>query len=52
MELLGADGGDGLREFIADIGSHQTHPLLEGWLSKLDSCEPTSRDLEILVAPR
>ncbi len=38
MELLGIDGGDGLREFIADIGSHQTHPLLEGWLSKLDAC--------------
>ena len=38
MELLGVDGGDGLREFLADIGSHQTHPLLEGWLSKLESC--------------
>jgi amidase len=38
MELLGIDGGNGLREFLADIGSHQTHPLLEGWLSKLDSC--------------
>jgi amidase len=38
MELLGIDGGDGLREFLADIGSHQTHPLLEGWLSKLESC--------------
>ncbi len=38
MELLGIDGGDGLREFIADIGSHETHPLLEGWLSKLNTC--------------
>jgi amidase len=38
MELLGIDGGDGLREFAASIGSHRTHPLLEGWLSKLESC--------------
>ena len=38
MELLGIDGGDGLRDFLVDIGSHRTHPLLEGWLSKLESC--------------
>lgn len=38
MEMLGADGGDGLRDFLKDIGSHETHPLLEGWLSKLESC--------------
>lgn len=37
MELLGIDGGDGLRAFAKSIGSHQTHPLLEGWLSKLAS---------------
>jgi len=36
MKLLGADGGDGLREFAESIGSHQTHPLLEGWLAKLE----------------
>ncbi len=36
MKLLGADGGDGLRGFLTSIGSHQTHPLLEGWLRKLD----------------
>jgi amidase len=35
MKFLGADGGDGLRQFLADIGSHRTHPLLEGWLEKL-----------------
>jgi amidase len=35
MELLGIDGGDGLRGFIASIGGHPTHPLLEGWLGKL-----------------
>ncbi len=38
MEMLGADGGDGLREFLRDIGSNQTHPLLEGWLGKLERC--------------
>lgn len=38
MELLGVDGGDGLREFLSDIGSDRTHPLLEGWLSKLEDC--------------
>jgi amidase len=37
MELLGIDGGDGLRGFAQSIGSHHTHPLLEGWLSKLES---------------
>jgi amidase len=36
MKLLGADGGDGLRRFAADIGSGRTHPLLDGWLAKLD----------------
>jgi amidase len=36
MKLLGADGGDGLRGFIRDIGSDRTHPLLEGWLTKLE----------------
>jgi amidase len=38
MQLLGIDGGDGLRAFIKSIGSHRTHPLLEGWLSKLNPC--------------
>lgn len=38
MEMLGADGGDGLREFLRDIGSNRTHPLIEGWLSKLERC--------------
>ena len=38
MELLGIDGGDGLRAFVHSIGSHQTHPLLEGWLAKLKPC--------------
>jgi amidase len=38
MEMLGPDGADGLRDFLKDIGSRQTHPLLEGWLSKLEPC--------------
>jgi hypothetical protein len=36
MKILGADGGDGLREFCKSIGSTQTHPLLDGWLAKLE----------------
>ncbi|HEY4086753.1 MAG TPA: amidase [Bryobacteraceae bacterium] len=42
MEMLGADGADGLRDFLKDIGSRETHFLLEGWLSKL---EPYRTDL-------
>jgi amidase len=37
MKLIGADGGDGLRAFAKAIGSTQTHPLLEGWLAKLEA---------------
>ena len=36
MKLIGPDGGDGLREFAKAIGSDRTHPLLEGWLRKLE----------------
>ena len=36
MKFLGPDGGDGLRDFLTSIGSHQTHPLLQGWLAKLE----------------
>jgi amidase len=36
MQLLGADGGDGLREFLRSIGSGRTHPLLDAWLAKLE----------------
>lgn len=36
MKFLGADGGDGVREFLQSIGSDRTHPLLEGWLAKLE----------------
>lgn len=36
MKLLGADGGDGLREYLRGVGSTQVHPLLTGWLDKLE----------------
>jgi amidase len=37
MKLLGADGGDSLREYLAAIGSCRVHPLLTGWLDKLEA---------------
>jgi amidase len=37
MKLLGADGGDPLRAYLADIGSATLHPLLTGWLEKLEA---------------
>src|ERR1039458_888678 len=36
MKLLGADGGDGVREYLQGLGSTQVHPLLTGWLDKLE----------------
>ncbi len=41
MRMLGPDGGDGLRAFLTDIGSTRTHPLLEGWLAKLEPYRTT-----------
>ncbi|MCX6632815.1 MAG: amidase [Candidatus Solibacter sp.] len=37
MKLLGADGGDGLREYLQTLGSTQVHPLLTAWLDKLEA---------------
>ncbi len=37
MKLLGADGGDGLRAYLAEIGSATVHPLLTSWLDKLEA---------------
>ena len=37
MQLLGADAGDGLREYLREIGSTEVHPLLTGWLDKLEA---------------
>jgi amidase len=36
MKWIGPDGGDALRRFLLSIGSFKTHPLLEGWLEKLE----------------
>ncbi|MCU1232940.1 MAG: Amidase [Candidatus Solibacter sp.] len=42
MKLLGPDGGDALRQYLRDVGSTEVHPLLTGWLDKL---EPYRTDL-------
>jgi amidase len=42
MKLLGPDGGDSVRQYLADLGSARVHPLLTGWLDKL---EPYRTDL-------
>jgi len=36
MKLIGPDGGDGLRSYLREIGSTSVHPLLTGWLDKLE----------------
>ena len=41
MMLIGPDGGDGLRQFLRDVGSTQTHPLLDQWLAKLEPYRTT-----------
>jgi amidase len=41
MRMIGPDGGDGLRTFLAAIGSTRTHPLLDGWLAKLEPYRTT-----------
>ena len=35
MMFLGADGGDGLWQYLDGLGSTTVHPLLSGWLEKL-----------------
>ncbi len=37
MKMIGPDGGDGLRTYLRSIGSTATHPLLNGWLEKLEA---------------
>jgi len=37
MRMIGPDGGDGLRAYLKTIGSVRTHPLLDGWLAKLEA---------------
>ena len=43
MKMIGPDGGEGLRSYLSDIGSTAIHPLLEGWLKKL---EPYRTDVQ------
>jgi amidase len=42
MKLLGSDGGDSLRQYLAGLGSARLDPLLTGWLDKL---QPYRTDL-------
>jgi amidase len=42
MKLIGPDGGDGLRDYLRELGSSEVHPLLTAWLDKL---EPYRTDL-------
>jgi len=37
MRLIGPDGGDSLRDYLRDLGSGDVHPLLTGWLDKLEA---------------
>jgi amidase len=37
MKLLGPDGGDGLRQYLCELGSTEVHPLLRAWLDKLEA---------------
>jgi amidase len=46
MKFIGPDGGDGLRAYLRDLGSTDVHPLLTGWLDKL---EPYRTDLDGLA---
>ena len=41
MRMIGPDGGDALRAYLAAIGSTRTHPLLDGWLRKLEPYRTT-----------
>jgi amidase len=42
MKLIGPDGGDSLRQYLAGLGSARLDPLLTGWLDKL---QPYRTDL-------
>ena len=41
MKLIGPDGGDALRVALKDLGSERIHPLLTGWLDKLEPYRTT-----------
>lgn len=35
LALLGADGADGIDEYLKDVGSNETHPLLNGFVDHM-----------------
>jgi amidase len=41
MGMIGPDGGDSLRAYLAGVGTTRTHPLLDGWLRKLEPYRTT-----------
>jgi amidase len=55
MKLLGPDGGDSLRQCLADLGSTRLHPLLTGWLDKLERYRAEMfaflRRYDVILAP-
>jgi amidase len=36
MKFLGPDGADGFWQYLKELGSTEIHPLLRGWLEKLE----------------
>jgi amidase len=46
MKLLGAGGGDGLWQYLDTLGSQTVHPLLRGWLEKLERYRTTVLGLQ------
>lgn len=44
MGLLGADGGDGIAEYLRANGTPEPHPLLAAWLDRLRPLRPQSQD--------
>ncbi len=46
MKLLGADGGDGLWQYLELLGSTAVHPLLRAWVEKLEAYRTTVAGLQ------
>lgn len=43
--LLGADGVDGIDEYLRSVGSMRVHPLLTGWLDRMRPLRATASQL-------
>jgi amidase len=50
MRLLGADGGDGIDDYLRGAGSTEFHPLLTAWLDRLRPLRASSSELGSLWA--